>query len=117
MHYIRTKVVDLVPSPAPISAEKYSAKDSFRIEIGCAFFVTFFAQAKKVNECAHETRVSPVSATASKIGCGFFVPFFAQAKKGSRWTGKKKESSRNDQAFPNLLLQLSNNQKDLSCDE
>jgi hypothetical protein len=24
-------------SPTPISAEKYSAKDSYRIEIGCAF--------------------------------------------------------------------------------
>jgi hypothetical protein len=53
-------------SPTPISAEKYSAKDSYRIEIGCVFFVTFFAQTKKVNECAHETKVSPVSATASK---------------------------------------------------
>jgi len=54
-------------SPTPISAEKYSAKDSYRIEIGCAFFVTFFAQANKVNECAHETKVSPVSAIASKL--------------------------------------------------
>ena len=56
MHYIRTKVVDLVPSPVPISAEKYSAKDSFRIEIGCAFFVTFFAQAKKVNAWASKRK-------------------------------------------------------------
>ena len=36
--------------PPPISAGKYSAGDSCRIEIGCAFFVTFFAQAKKVTK-------------------------------------------------------------------
>jgi hypothetical protein len=28
---------------------KYSVKDNCRIEIGCAFFVPFFAQAKKGN--------------------------------------------------------------------
>jgi hypothetical protein len=43
--------------PLPISAGKYSAKDRCRIEIGCAFFVPFFAQAKKGN-------------TKGKLNCG-----------------------------------------------
>jgi hypothetical protein len=41
-------------SPTPISAEKYSAKDSYRIEIGCAFpacrqagLLLSFAEAKE----------------------------------------------------------------------
>ena len=67
LHNVLIKVFERGQSPTPISAEKYSAKDSYRIEIGCAFFVTFFAQANKVNECAHETKVSPVSAIASKL--------------------------------------------------
>jgi len=32
----------------PILARRYSTEETFRIKIGCAFFVTFFAQAKKV---------------------------------------------------------------------
>ena len=45
---IRSKVIDVVMFLTPISAEEMSSADSYRIEIGCAFFVTFFAQAKKV---------------------------------------------------------------------
>jgi len=36
----------------PILAGEILSRKMFRIKIGCAFFVTFFAQAKKVNnEC------------------------------------------------------------------
>jgi hypothetical protein len=33
--------------PMPILAMKWSTEEIFRIKIGCAFFVPFFAQAKK----------------------------------------------------------------------
>jgi hypothetical protein len=36
---------------------KCAGKEIFRIKIGCAFFVTFFAQAKKVNELAKQCAI------------------------------------------------------------
>ena len=44
---------------APILAEEMIARDLLRIKIGCAFFVTFFAQAKKVNQTAPAAPSSP----------------------------------------------------------
>lgn len=38
---------------------KYSAEGGFGIEIGCAFFVTFFAQAKKVSTVCYERLREP----------------------------------------------------------
>jgi hypothetical protein len=47
LHDVPLKVFERDQVPTPISARKCSAKASYRIEIGCAFFAPFFAQAKK----------------------------------------------------------------------
>ena len=62
---------------------KVTQNSSFQaVQIGCAFFVTFFAQANKVNECAHETKVSPVSAPHQNRLCFLCYFLLGKQKKG-----------------------------------
>jgi hypothetical protein len=90
----------------PISAEEYSANDSLRIEIGCVFFVPFFAQAKKGNT---EAGWSKQNLLRSQYPCSFVLKhslftFFLDKKSNK----KIKEKSNAPHFFPLLTHKFQN---------
>jgi hypothetical protein len=90
----------------PFSAEEYSANDSLRIEIGCVFFVPFFAQAKKGNTEAGWSKQNFFAVAISmffRLETSLFT-FFLDKKSNK----KIKEKSNAPHFFPLLTHKFQN---------